>query len=140
MPYDYEREVRTANSEAFLILDGENAVGRIDTHFLPGIAHIAIAIDQSLTSDQIEEIIADIDADMLNTVGSERNRTCITYFRALKSECSAMTARAITAGMETGTATGRCLHQRVPETNYRLTPAVLPHSKPGLTFVTRVSG
>jgi hypothetical protein len=89
VPYDYEREVRTANSEAFLILDGENAVGRIDTHFLPGIAHIAIAIDQSLTSDQIEEIIAiaidqsltsdqieeiiaDIDADMLNTVGSER--------------------------------------------------------------------
>ncbi len=72
MPYDYEREVRTANSEAFLILDGENAVGRIDTHFLPGIAHIAIAIDQSLTPEQIEEIIADIDADMLNTVGSER--------------------------------------------------------------------
>ena len=72
MPYDYEREVRTANSEAFLILDGENAVGRIDTHFLPGIAHIAIAIDQSITPEQIEEIIADIDADMLNTVGSER--------------------------------------------------------------------
>ena len=129
MPYDYEREVRTANSEAFLILDGENAVGRIDTHFLPGIAHIAIAIDQSLTSDQIEEIIADIDADIADVQSG--NRTCITCFRALKSGCSAMTARAITAGMETGTATGRCLHQRVPETSYRLTPAVLPHSKPG---------
>ena len=91
MPYDYEREVRTANSEAFLILDGENAVGRIDTHFLPGIAHIAIAIDQSLTSDQIEEIIAYIDADMLNTVGSERESHTVSGH----SGCSAMTARAM---------------------------------------------
>lgn len=73
MPYDYERELRTANSEAYLILDGDNPVGRIDTHFLPGIAHIAIAVDQSLTPEQIEEIISDIDADMLNTVGAERD-------------------------------------------------------------------
>ena len=73
MPYDYEREVRTANSEAYLIMDGDNAVGRIDTHYLPGVAHIAIAVEQSVTPAQIEEIISDIDADMLNTVGSERD-------------------------------------------------------------------
>ncbi len=73
MPFDYEREVRTGQSEAYLILDGENPVGRIDTHFIPGLAHIAIAVDQSLTGEQIEEILADIDADMLNTVGTERD-------------------------------------------------------------------
>ena len=73
MPYDYEREVRTPQSEAYLILDGDNAVGRIDTHFMPGIAHIAIAVDRSLTAEQIEEIIGDIDADMLNTVGADRD-------------------------------------------------------------------
>jgi hypothetical protein len=73
MPYDYEREVRTANSEAYLILDGDTPVGRIDTHFMPGIAHVAIAVDQRVTSEQIEEIISDIDADMLNTVGTERD-------------------------------------------------------------------
>ena len=73
MPYDYEREVRTPQSEAYLILDGDNPVGRIDTHFLPGIAHIAIAVDRRLTTDQIEEIIADIGADMLNTVGADRD-------------------------------------------------------------------
>ncbi len=73
MPFDYEREVRTANSEAYLILEGDNTVGRIDTHFLPGIAHVAIAVDQRLTAEQIEEIITDIDADMLNTVGAERD-------------------------------------------------------------------
>ena len=73
MPFDYEREVRTANSEAYLILEGDNTVGRIDTHFVPGIAHVAIAVDQRLTTEQIEEIITDIDADMLNTVGTERD-------------------------------------------------------------------
>lgn len=73
MPFDYEREVRTPYSEAYLILDGEDAVGRIDTHFLPGIAHIAIAVEQRVTQEQIEEIISDIDADMLNIVGSERD-------------------------------------------------------------------
>ena len=73
MPYDYEREIRTAQSEAYLILDGDNPVGRIDTHFLPGVAHVSVAVDQSLTSEQIEEILSDIDADMLNTVGTERD-------------------------------------------------------------------
>lgn len=73
MPYDYEREVRTPQSEAYIILDGETPVGRIDTHFMPGIAHVAIAVDQRLTPAQIEEIISDIDADMLNTVGTERD-------------------------------------------------------------------
>ena len=73
MPFDYEREVRTANSEAYLILDGDESVGRIDTHFMPGIAHVAIAVEQRVTHEQIEEIISDIDADMLNTVGSEHD-------------------------------------------------------------------
>ncbi len=73
MPFDYEREVRTPSSEAYLIVDGDATVGRIDTHFMPGIAHIAIAVEQRITPDQIEEIIADIDADMLNTVGAERD-------------------------------------------------------------------
>ena len=73
MPFDYEREVRTPNSEAYLILDGDTTVGRIDTHFMPGIAHVAIAVEQRVTPEQIEEIISDIDADMLNTVGTERD-------------------------------------------------------------------
>ena len=73
MPYDYEREVRTAGSEAWLILDGDNPVGRIDTHFLPGIAHIAIAVDQAVPAEGIEEIIDDIGSDLLNTVGGDRD-------------------------------------------------------------------
>ena len=73
MVFDYEREVRTGSSEAYLILDGDATVGRIDTHFLPGVVHIAIAVEQNLTAEQIEEIISDIDADMLNTVGTEHD-------------------------------------------------------------------
>jgi hypothetical protein len=73
MPFDYEREVRTSQSEAFLILEGEEPVGRIDTHFMPGLAHVAIAVNANLTAEQIEEILSDIDADMLNTVGTEHD-------------------------------------------------------------------
>jgi hypothetical protein len=73
MPFDYEREIRTPQSEAYLILNGDNPVGRIDTHFMPGIAHVSIAVNQNLTQEQIEEIISDIDADMLNTVGTEHD-------------------------------------------------------------------
>ncbi len=73
MPFDYEREVRTPHSEAYLILDGEQPVGRIDTHFMPGLAHVAVAVTPNVTPEQIEEILSDIDADMLNTVGTERD-------------------------------------------------------------------
>ena len=125
MPYDYEREVRTANSEAFLILDGENAVGRIDTHFLPGIAHIAIAIDQSLTSDQIEEIIADIDADMLNTVGSERESHLYHVFQGTEIRVFSDDGEGDYSGNGNGHGHGP-FHQRVPETSYRLIPLPPP--------------
>ena len=73
MPFDYEREVRTPQSEAYLILDGEQPVGRIDTHFMPGLAHVSIAVNSNLTAEQIDEILSDIDADMLNTVGTEHD-------------------------------------------------------------------
>ena len=73
MPFDYEREVRTPHSEAYLILDGDQPVGRIDTHFMPGLAHVAVAVTPNATPEQIEEILSDIDADMLNTVGTERD-------------------------------------------------------------------
>ena len=73
MPFDYEREVRTPQSEAYLILDGEQPVGRIDTHFMPGLAHVTVCVTPSITPEQIEEILSDIDADMLNTVGTEHD-------------------------------------------------------------------
>lgn len=73
MPFDYEREVRTPQSEAYLILDGDQTVGRIDTHFMPGFAHVTLVVNPSVTSDQIEEILTDIDSDMLNTVGTEHD-------------------------------------------------------------------
>ena len=112
MVYDYEREVRTANSEAFLILDGEDVVGRIDTHFLPGAAHVSIAVEQRITPEQIEEIISDIDSDMLNTVGTERDTHCTTFFREPRSAYSAMAATKNTEVMATGMATGRCRRRR----------------------------
>ena len=73
MVYDYEREVRTANSEAFLILDGEDVVGESTPIFCPARPTFPLRSNSASRRNKIEEIISDIDSDMLNTVGTERD-------------------------------------------------------------------
>ncbi len=79
--FDFEREVRTPYSEAYTILERDRSVGRIDIHFTPGMVHVTLAADESLTQESIQEIIDAIDEDLVDAVGISREELIIHVFQ-----------------------------------------------------------
>ena len=79
--FNFEREVRTPYSEAYTIQQEERNVGRVDIHFANDLVHVAVAVDESLTQDSIQEIIDSIDEDLLDAVGITREGFVVHVFQ-----------------------------------------------------------
>ena len=79
--FRFEREVRTPYSEAYTIHEQDRAVGRVDIHFTEDLVHVAVAVDESLTQDSIQEIIDSIDKDLLDAVGVTREGFVVHVFQ-----------------------------------------------------------
>lgn len=63
--YRFEREVRTPHSEAYLILDGEQPVARIDLHFTGLITHGVLNVVESVTQDDVHALIEAVDEELV---------------------------------------------------------------------------
>ena len=63
--YRFERECRTPHSEAYIVLEDENPVGRIDLHFTPSIVHATLNVAESVTQDDIHDMIETIDQELV---------------------------------------------------------------------------
>ena len=79
--FSFEREVRTPYSEAYTIMEDDRPVGRVDIHFADGVVHLAVAVDESLTQDAIQEIIDTVDEDMVDAVGIAREGFVVHVFQ-----------------------------------------------------------
>ena len=75
--FNFEREVRTAFSECYTVLEGEESVGRLDIHFADVIIHATLTVEESLTSDSIQDLIDAIDENLLDAVGILREEIII---------------------------------------------------------------
>ena len=68
--YRFERECRTPYSEAYVVLDGENPVARVDLHFTTSIVHGVLNVAESLTQDEIRDLIELVDEDLVMSADS----------------------------------------------------------------------
>ena len=75
--YVFERECRTASSECYTIVDDGAAVGRLDIHFTPSIVHGTLVVAESLTQENIQELIEIVDEDIVDAVGVERDELIV---------------------------------------------------------------
>jgi isocitrate dehydrogenase kinase/phosphatase len=75
--FNFEREVRTPFSECYTVLDDEDTVGRLDIHFADTIVHATLTVEESLTSDSIQDLIDAIDEELLDAVGILREEIII---------------------------------------------------------------
>ncbi|MSQ30239.1 MAG: hypothetical protein EXR68_07120 [Dehalococcoidia bacterium] len=79
--YSFERIARTPHSEQWRI-DGETSVlGRVDLHFTGAKTYGTIAVHTSLPEEQIEDLIADIDARLVSTADEYREDFVVTVWR-----------------------------------------------------------
>lgn len=75
--YDFERECRTPHSECYTILNEDRSVGRVDIHFADSVIHATLSVDESLTTEDIQDLIDVIDEELLDSVGIVRQEVII---------------------------------------------------------------
>ena len=73
----FEREARTPQSECYTVLQDENAVGRLDVHFANQVVHATLNVAESLTSDDIQDLIDTMDEELMDAVGVARQELIV---------------------------------------------------------------
>ncbi len=67
MPLDYrfERDCRTPYSEAYVIAQADEMVGRIDLHFTTNLVNGTLCVGENMTAEEIRELIDIIDEELV---------------------------------------------------------------------------
>jgi len=79
--YRFERECRTAHSEAYLIVVGDEQVGKVDIHFTPSIVYATLCIGEKMTQDDIQDLIDTIDEDLVMSADVARDDFIVTVYQ-----------------------------------------------------------
>ena len=79
--YRFERECRTPNSEAYLIITGDERAGRVDLHFTPSIAYATLCVSENTSSDEIQDIIDQIDEELVISADIARDDFIVTVYQ-----------------------------------------------------------
>ena len=75
--YDFQRETRTPYSECYIVTENEVVVGRLDIHYADVVVHATLNIEETVTSNDIQDLIDDIEAELLDAVGIVRQEMII---------------------------------------------------------------
>jgi hypothetical protein len=59
--YQFERECRTPESEAYTILGDGNEIGRVDIHYGPDVVNATICVPDDYAESDIQDLIGEID-------------------------------------------------------------------------------
>lgn len=77
--YQFERECRTPYSEAYIITEGEERVGRVDLHFTPSIVYATLCISEKFAEDDIQQLIYHhIDEELVMSADVARDDFIVT--------------------------------------------------------------
>ena len=79
--YYFERDCRTPFSESYTILKDEQPVGRADLHFTTTIVYSTLAVLESLTQEEIQELIDTIDEELVDSAGVPREEFIVHVYQ-----------------------------------------------------------
>ena len=65
----FERECRTPYSECYTVVDEDEPIGRVDIHLAEVMIPSTVSIGESLTNDDIQDLIDAIDRELLDAMG-----------------------------------------------------------------------
>ena len=75
--FHFERECRTPHSECYTITEDDGTVGRVDIHFTDSVIHATLSINESLTSEGIQDLIDNLDEELMDSVGVTRQEIIV---------------------------------------------------------------
>ncbi len=77
----YDRLCRTADSEAYLLSEGDQPVGRVDLHFGASVVHAALIVERDLAEEDLHGLVQRIDDDLVWTADRPREDFVVTVYR-----------------------------------------------------------
>jgi len=77
----FERICRTPSSEAYLVVDGEEVVARVDLHFTSGVVYGVMIVEQEVDEDTITELRREIDEELVQTADIARDDFLLAVYR-----------------------------------------------------------
>jgi hypothetical protein len=79
--FRFERECRTPYSEAYTILQEDRVLGRLDLHFTGTVVQATLAIVESFTEGEIEELIEVVDEELVMTADTPREDFIVSVYQ-----------------------------------------------------------
>ena len=73
----FERECRTPHSECYTIMREDNPLGRADIHFAETGVHATLSVAESLTAEEIQDLVDTMDEELVDSVGIARQEVIV---------------------------------------------------------------
>ena len=77
----FERQYRTAHSEGYHVLAGENRLGHLDLHFTHSSVYATLVLETTLPEAQVLDLIERIDESLVLSAEVEREDLLVTVFQ-----------------------------------------------------------
>jgi hypothetical protein len=77
----YDRVCRTASSEAYLLSEDEQPVGRVDLHFGSSVVHAVLIVERELPEAAIRALVQRVDEDLVWTADQPREDFLVTVYQ-----------------------------------------------------------
>ncbi len=78
--YYFERECRTSHSESFIIDADGDELGRVDIHYTPDITYATLCVPDTLSEDEVQELINEIDERLVMSNDPYREDLIVTVW------------------------------------------------------------
>ena len=78
--YEFEREARTTDSEAFVITADGADIGRVDIHYGADLVNATLCVPEDASEDGIQELISEIDERLVLNADPYREDFIVTVW------------------------------------------------------------
>jgi hypothetical protein len=77
----YDRLCRTPSSEAYLLSDGEEPIGRVELHFTQTVVYALLVLESERDEEQILDLIERVDDDLVWSADVAREDFIVTVYQ-----------------------------------------------------------
>jgi|SRR5581483_10355940 len=77
----YDRLCRTPHSEAYLVSDGEQPLGRVELHFTATVVYGLLVLEGERSEEQVLDLVEQIDDDLVWSADVPREDFIVTVYQ-----------------------------------------------------------
>jgi hypothetical protein len=77
----FERQYRTPYSEGYLLLDGEDRIGRAELHYTPNVVYCTLIVEREMEEDDLLDLIQQIDDEVVASASMPREDFIVTAYQ-----------------------------------------------------------